>query len=509
MAGATELRLNAPSTTAGVRDTPCSSWLHDIMRVENHPYYDPNVATSSPTTQLDKAILNRNTTPIQVKELILQKSKKNELKVWRQQVAVIIAKELDVEEKIRSRKGAKVPQRAPAWKLLTFRVSTGILYPQDSYGRRLCTSGHVVKTMEVFMDDFSVFGILSKMPLRLDHMLHGCKARLTPMGSPPQAFDFKVNVTKGAEKPRSPDIFLCPDWKTRMKNVHVPKEINESFPLVTLNMVTFRGDARTPLVCGLANYLAGRINDQAIVGTAMMLLRFSQLAQRVHGGHHGANLTAKSSDSVSSGHIYKDAPRVQKALPTMDAELFAISEIYLRQIGAPRALIVIAETISVNDRLTKVMQKYGEYRAPGRETLDDGTMGPSAQLTKTHGCILKRLCMERHAIFRTSWCTSLLELKEANFDSGYHQKDRKPSQNDKTEHGMEKTVQNQGQSPKMPKSESILKNTIECNLYPSDGPGKPNSISMKTVKTKWALNHLQQPICVHLTKTVKTLKAQS
>ncbi|GJS74176.1 glutamate decarboxylase [Tanacetum coccineum] len=42
--------------------------------------------------------------------------------------------------------------------------------------------------------------------------------------------------------------------------------------------------------------------------------------------------------------------------------------------------------------------------------------------------------------------------------SGYQQKDRKPSQNDKTEHGMEKTVQNQGQSPKMTKSESILKN---------------------------------------------------
>ncbi|GJR11010.1 LysM domain receptor-like kinase 3 [Tanacetum coccineum] len=42
--------------------------------------------------------------------------------------------------------------------------------------------------------------------------------------------------------------------------------------------------------------------------------------------------------------------------------------------------------------------------------------------------------------------------------SGYQQKDRKPSQNDKTEHGMEKTVQNQGQNPKMPKSESILKN---------------------------------------------------
>ncbi|GJS77654.1 retrovirus-related pol polyprotein from transposon TNT 1-94 [Tanacetum coccineum] len=41
--------------------------------------------------------------------------------------------------------------------------------------------------------------------------------------------------------------------------------------------------------------------------------------------------------------------------------------------------------------------------------------------------------------------------------SGYHQKDRKPSQNDKTEHGMEKTVQNQGQSPKNAKSVSLQK----------------------------------------------------
>ncbi|GKC35705.1 hypothetical protein Tco_1048089, partial [Tanacetum coccineum] len=69
--------------------------------------------------------------------------------------------------------------------------------------------------------------------------------------------------------------------------------------------------------------------------------------------------------------------------------------------------------------------------------------------------------------------------------SGYQQKDRKPSQNDKTEHGMEKTVQNQGQKSKNAKvrvnteesavkPEPELKNTIGCNLNPSDGPGKPN-----------------------------------
>ncbi|GJQ96730.1 hypothetical protein Tco_0007869 [Tanacetum coccineum] len=33
------------------------------------------------------------------------------------------------------------------------------------------------------------------------------------------------------------------------------------------------------------------------------------------------------------------------------------------------------------------------------------------------------------------------------------------------------------------KPEPELKNTVGCNLNPSDGPGKPNSMSMKTVKT--------------------------
>ncbi|GKG28989.1 hypothetical protein Tco_0416354, partial [Tanacetum coccineum] len=77
-------------------------------------------------------------------------------------------------------------------------------------------------------------------------------------------------------------------------------------------------------------------------------------------------------------------------------------------------------------------------------------------------------------------------LIRALIRSGYQQKDRKPSQNNKTKHGMEKTVQNQGQSPKKKvkvkvkteesavKQKPELKNTIECNLNPSDGPGKPN-----------------------------------
>ncbi|GJY46619.1 hypothetical protein Tco_0435682 [Tanacetum coccineum] len=45
------------------------------------------------------------------------------------------------------------------------------------------------------------------------------------------------------------------------------------------------------------------------------------------------------------------------------------------------------------------------------------------------------------------------------------------------------------------KPEPELKNTIECNLNPSDGPGKPNSITMKTVKTKWALINTSAHLC--------------
>ncbi|GKG44296.1 hypothetical protein Tco_0485734, partial [Tanacetum coccineum] len=48
--------------------------------------------------------------------------------------------------------------------------------------------------------------------------------------------------------------------------------------------------------------------------------------------------------------------------------------------------------------------------------------------------------------------------------SGYHQKDKKSSQNDKTEHGMEKTVQNQGQSPKMTKYQNTEESAVKLDV---------------------------------------------
>ncbi|GJW21425.1 reverse transcriptase domain-containing protein [Tanacetum coccineum] len=68
------------------------------------------------------------------------------------------------------------------------------------------------------------------------------------------AFKFKVIDTKGAEN-------LTADHLSRLENPYEnvldPKEINETFPLETLNLVTFHGDSSTPWFADFANYHAG------------------------------------------------------------------------------------------------------------------------------------------------------------------------------------------------------------------------------------------------------------
>nr|GEU85904.1 hypothetical protein [Tanacetum cinerariifolium] len=67
-------------------------------------------------------------------------------------------------------------------------------------------------------------------------------------------FTFKVVDTKGAEN-------LAADHLSRLENPHQnvldPKEINESFPLETPNLVSTRGNQSTPCFADFANYHAG------------------------------------------------------------------------------------------------------------------------------------------------------------------------------------------------------------------------------------------------------------
>nr|GEW65016.1 DNA-directed DNA polymerase [Tanacetum cinerariifolium] len=166
------------------------------------------------------------------------------------------------------------------------------------------------------------------------------KARLLRWVLLLQALDFKVLDTKGAEN-------LAADHLSRLENPYEnvldPKEINETFPLETLSMVTFRGDFSAPWFADFANYHAGNFIVKGMTSQqknkffkdvkhyfwdAPFLFKIcaDQMIRRcVHGkealdilvachngptrGHHGANLIAKK--IFDSGFfwptIYKDA----------------------------------------------------------------------------------------------------------------------------------------------------------------------------------------------------------
>ncbi|GJV58542.1 reverse transcriptase domain-containing protein [Tanacetum coccineum] len=132
------------------------------------------------------------------------------------------------------------------------------------------------------------------------------------------------------------------------ENVFDPKEINENFPLETLNMVTSRGDSSTPWFADYANYHAGNFivkgmstqqknkffkdikhyfwDDPFLFKTcADQVIRRCVLGQEAvdiltachsgpTGGHYGANYTAKK--VFDSGFfwptIYKDAHELVK-----------------------------------------------------------------------------------------------------------------------------------------------------------------------------------------------------
>nr|GEZ76467.1 reverse transcriptase domain-containing protein [Tanacetum cinerariifolium] len=93
------------------------------------------------------------------------------------------------------------------------------------------------------------------------------KARLLRWVLLLQEFDFKVLDTKGAEN-------LAADHLSRLENSYEnvldPKEINKTFPLETLSMVTFHGDSSASWFADFANYHAGNF--------ILRLSTFSKLA---------------------------------------------------------------------------------------------------------------------------------------------------------------------------------------------------------------------------------------
>nr|GFA38243.1 reverse transcriptase domain-containing protein [Tanacetum cinerariifolium] len=175
-------------------------------------------------------------------------------------------------------------------------------------------------------EKFRSYLILNKSIVYTDHSAlkylfqkKDSKARLLRWVLLLQEFTFKVIDTKVAKN-------LAADHLSRLENPHQnvldPKEINESFPLETLNMVSTCGFQSTPWFADFANYhawnfivkgMSSQLEKRCVSGQeAVDILKACHSGPT--GGHHGPNYTARK--VFDSGFywptIYRDAQNLVK-----------------------------------------------------------------------------------------------------------------------------------------------------------------------------------------------------
>nr|GEV19626.1 DNA-directed DNA polymerase [Tanacetum cinerariifolium] len=194
-------------------------------------------------------------------------------------------------------------------------------------------------------------------------------------------------------------LFVKKDSKARLlqnphHNVLDPKEINESFPLETLNLVSTRGDQSTPWFDDFANYHAGnffvkgmssqqtskffndvklyfwddpslfKIYADQVIRRCVSGQEAVEIIKACHygptGGHHGLNYTAKK--VFDSGFywptIYRHAQDLVKNCDVCQRQ-GKISQRDEMPQNSIKAIIIDRGMHFCNDQWPKVMQKFG------------------------------------------------------------------------------------------------------------------------------------------------------
>nr|GEU92611.1 reverse transcriptase domain-containing protein [Tanacetum cinerariifolium] len=290
--------------------------------------------------------------------------------------------------------------------------------------------GHKISKNEIKVDKAKV-DVISKLPhpttvkecvesfQTLKRKLTEAPILVAPDWDPPfelmcDASDFAI----GAEN-------LAADHLSRLENPHQSvldkKEINETFPLEALNMVSFRGDPSTSWFAHFADYHAGnfvvkgmssqlknkffkdvkhyfwddpflfKICVDQVIRRCVYGQEAIDILKACHngptGGHHDPNYTTKK--VFDSGFywltIYRDAHDLvkscdacqrqgkisqpvdyllkwveSKALPTNDArDVCKFLKSLFARFGTPRAIISDRRTHFCNDQFAKFMLKYG------------------------------------------------------------------------------------------------------------------------------------------------------
>nr|GEU45693.1 hypothetical protein [Tanacetum cinerariifolium] len=230
------------------------------------------------------------------------------------------------------------------------------------------------------------------------------KARLLRWVLLLQEFTFKVIGTKGAEN-------LAADQLSRLENPHQnmlgPKEINESFPLETLNMVSSRGNSSTSWFSEFTNYYVG-------------------------------NFVVKGMSSQQKNKLFNDV----KHCFWDDPFLFKIcTDQVIRRFGTLEPLSVIEEGTS---SMTSLQRTGGENHASWSNKLDDALWAFRTDYNTPIGCTPYKLVYGKT-------CHLLIELehkgywalKHANFDlqtAGDHKKVKLNELNELRDQAYEKSL---------------------------------------------------------------------
>nr|GEX70968.1 reverse transcriptase domain-containing protein [Tanacetum cinerariifolium] len=207
-------------------------------------------------------------------------------------------------------------------------------------------------------EKFCSYLIMNKSIVYIDHSdlkylfaKKDAKARLLRWILLLQEFDFKVIDTKGAEN-------YAADHLSRLENPYenVFKEINETFPLESLNKVAHQ-DPSTPWFVDFENYHAGNFIIKA-GQEAIDILNACHSGPT--GGHYGANYTAKK--VFDSGFywptIYKEAFELVKNCDSCQRQGKISQKDEMLQ-NYIQAIISEKGTHFCNDPFTRVMSKYG------------------------------------------------------------------------------------------------------------------------------------------------------
>ncbi|GJX42289.1 reverse transcriptase domain-containing protein [Tanacetum coccineum] len=298
-----------------------------------------------------------------------------------------------------------------------------------------------------------------------------------------QEFTFKVIDTKGAEN-------LAADHLSRLEkpyeNMLDLKEVNEKFPLETLNMVTSRGQEAVDILIAChsgpigghygANYPAKKVFDSGfywptiykdahdLVTRCDTCQRQGKILQRDEMPQNsiqvceifdvwGIDFMGPFPSSRGNKYILVAVDYLSKwvevkALPTNDARVVCkfLKSLFVR-FGAPRTIISDRGTHFCSDQFAKVMLKYGVTHRFST-TYHSQTSGQVEVSNRDLKRILERTVGENRASWSDKlddalWAFPYWALKHANFDletAGDHRKVQLNELNELRDHAYENSL---------------------------------------------------------------------